>query len=29
MSYQDRVDGAVACLIPLLDALEEEWEKEQ
>jgi hypothetical protein len=29
MSYQDHVDASVACLIPLLDALEEEWEKEQ
>jgi len=27
MSYY--VDAAVACLIPVLDALEEEWEKEQ
>lgn len=29
MSYQDHVDASVACLIPLLDALEEEWLKEQ
>lgn len=29
MSYQDYVDASVACLIPVLDALEEEWLKEQ